>query len=891
MTIIKNDNTQKAYKGDYGPLNVYKGSNKMTGWKNDSKSGSSVSFVDTYNDVADVTVDGETVQVSDWYGKDGLLTQFTNAAGSAPVSSGLVLDMNGSNFFNDPQSTTLQDRSGNGNTGTSSGFVYTTASGSDRAGGIIFDGTDDFIRRVTVDNDTLDLTGALTLDAWIKPTSLTSTSKYVIAKNNDGGTPDHQFAVALTSSKIEVYMNGVLAYNLTKVLTVGNKIQLVVTWDGATISVYVDNVLAGSTAYSATLPFKPNLSIGCRSNAASGLTGQYFFSGTMFSVKLYNRALTVGEIGQNYTAGSNITTPSPIDASPVVSNLKAGTYKYTSNDGIYEFTLAEDLRGIGTAVDKLLFDRVSHRLFVERKIGKVVLDGTQSFTYQDTLTYTREVRYYPTNPMKIATYALLSDKFRAVANTWGTDVPYIFSRAGVVPNHMAFRLPNEITATTFFTANPTNLYYELQYPTRIEISVTKVASSSATEVPVTFVQAFPATTPSLSYPAKVYDVSGKVKSRNTDSSKTSEATLPTLRKIGTVADSFNPLTGKLIKRISDWVTLDGNGDYTPITSQYLDFKRVDFNHPQPNHKADSNDKLLMLDYTSASVPFGTNIKDVTGLHGSVLNKVPYWISNSKTGWGDMVFPALNEIKAYFHGWQMCNADGTSPYYKSEVPYAASTWAEWTTSGATVTKDSTGISMTITGSTMYLVFSGLALKVSTKYGILYNVISKSGYSALQFDHNYNSLNAITGGISTAIGNNKGITWSSNVPFNLVTIYRSGAVGDSIKIKEIRIFELLTGSQIEADFTNLTADQLVAKYPFNGLCIKNWKKITDGTGQTSTLPTASYAGYEPYKMIYQLATPIETDLAVDPVETFYPTTIIETDAVNAVPNLNATVKVED
>jgi hypothetical protein len=37
-------------------------------------------------------------------------------------------------------------------------------------------------------------------------------------------------------------------------------------------------------------------------------------------------------------------------------------------------------------------------------------------------------------------------------------------------------------------------------------------------------------------------------------------------------------------------------------------------------------------------------------------------------------------------------------------------------------------------------------------------------------------------------------------------------------------------------------------------KYWKKITDGTGITSTIPTASYAGYTPYTLHYKLATPV-------------------------------------
>jgi hypothetical protein len=42
--------------------------------------------------------------------------------------------------------------------------------------------------------------------------------------------------------------------------------------------------------------------------------------------------------------------------------------------------------------------------------------------------------------------------------------------------------------------------------------------------------------------------------------------------------------------------------------------------------------------------------------------------------------------------------------------------------------------------------------------------------------------------------------------------TGDDGLNVKIADIRIFELPSGSQIESDFTNLTADQLAVKYPF-------------------------------------------------------------------------------
>lgn len=84
------------------------------------------------------------------------------------------------------------------------------------------------------------------------------------------------------------------------------------------------------------------------------------------------------------------------------------------------------------------------------------------------------------------------------------------------------------------------------------------------------------------------------------------------------------------------------------------------------------------------------------------------------------------------------------------------------------------------------------------------------------------------------------------------------GNKIKLEKFRIYELPTGSTIEADFTSLTADELAIKYPFDGLNVKNWEHLvgTDAekaASRTSTLPTASYTGYTPYKMMYELAVP--------------------------------------
>ena len=48
--------------------------------------------------------------------------------------------------------------------------------------------------------------------------------------------------------------------------------------------------------------------------------------------------------------------------------------------------------------------------------------------------------------------------------------------------------------------------------------------------------------------------------------------------------------------------------------------------------------------------------------------------------------------------------------------------------------------------------------------------------------------------------------------MMFIESASVTSGKVNFKDVRIFELPTGSQIESDFTNLTADQLNTLYPF-------------------------------------------------------------------------------
>ena len=61
--IYKNNSPVKAYKGDYKPINIYRGDTKVAGWDWSEKSGEIIEFPNTYNDAVTVLqIVGKSVQ-------------------------------------------------------------------------------------------------------------------------------------------------------------------------------------------------------------------------------------------------------------------------------------------------------------------------------------------------------------------------------------------------------------------------------------------------------------------------------------------------------------------------------------------------------------------------------------------------------------------------------------------------------------------------------------------------------------------------------------------------------------------------------------------------------------------------------------------------------------
>jgi len=207
----------------------------------------------------------------------------------SPARPGLVAAYG----FNEAAGTVqVTDASGRGNTGTISGATRTTA--GKFGGALSFNGTSAW---VTVnDAPSLDLTTGMTIEAWVKPSTVTGW-RSVVLKEAPGGlayalysgdNASHPAGYVHISSDIGVTGTTAMAANVWT--------HLAVTYDGTTLRLFVNGVRVRSqSAAGAAITTSGALRIG-----GNAFWGEYF-KGLIDEVRIYNRALSVNEIQADMT--------------------------------------------------------------------------------------------------------------------------------------------------------------------------------------------------------------------------------------------------------------------------------------------------------------------------------------------------------------------------------------------------------------------------------------------------------------------------------------------------------------------------------------------------------------------------------------------------------------
>jgi len=246
---------------------------------------------------------------------------YLKASGAPPPATPPVASPVGHWKLDDGSGSIVADASGNGHAGTLvNGPVWTSGW---FGGGLSLDGTNDYVQ---IKNPGPLSPQKLTLSLWVKPSGFANenwNSTLANAGLHEGS--DGYYGLAIdTAGKPVAMLNigdgkGNAFYLKGPVLTVGQWSHLAMTYDNATLRLYVDGVAAGQVPINRmrTTSSAP-LMLGRRGDAG------YYFKGVLDDVQLYSQALSAVDIGGLVGSALPPPPPPPSSSQPVTSSQSVG---------------------------------------------------------------------------------------------------------------------------------------------------------------------------------------------------------------------------------------------------------------------------------------------------------------------------------------------------------------------------------------------------------------------------------------------------------------------------------------------------------------------------------------------------------------------------------------
>ena len=196
-----------------------------------------------------------------------------------------------------------------------------------------FDGNSGYLE--VPDAPALDFSSALTLEAWINPAEVVSELAPIIAKWNDNDGDLRTYFLTLQSGllRFSISENGFYDASSADLFTPtalqpGIWQHVAATYDGTHMRLYVNGQLAAERATLIASLFANDRPLLIGAGHIGGSPIRYF-TGEIDEPAVYNRALTAGEIGAIYEAGSFGKCHVPPNQPPVAS---AGG-PYSGNEG------------------------------------------------------------------------------------------------------------------------------------------------------------------------------------------------------------------------------------------------------------------------------------------------------------------------------------------------------------------------------------------------------------------------------------------------------------------------------------------------------------------------------------------------------------------------------
>ncbi len=226
------------------------------------------------------------VDAYDAAGNHSAKTTVNTTTAACPTASALV----GAYSFDAGSGSTLADSSGNNNSGITTSTSWST---SGRYGGALsFNGSSSWVS--IPDSASLDLTSTMTLEGWVKPTGgLASHWSTVLFKESPGNLTYGLLASSDTSVAAGISTIGGVQKTAkgSSTLPLNTWTFLAASYSGSVVTLYVNGVAVSTAAATGSMP----VSSGPLRIGGNSVWGEYF-SGLIDNVRVYNRALSAGEI-------------------------------------------------------------------------------------------------------------------------------------------------------------------------------------------------------------------------------------------------------------------------------------------------------------------------------------------------------------------------------------------------------------------------------------------------------------------------------------------------------------------------------------------------------------------------------------------------------------------
>lgn len=286
--------------------------------------GKVMSYVDLVNENDTATATTAYFDNVNLFSSTGVLKQAIYSSG-APGFNTIDIESNAgntgssTNITNGPRIWKEKDVSGNGNDGIPFGTTFTQGKiGKARS----FNGTTDLIG--IPHSTSLNLSTAITIDAWVYPT----TSKYnmIVSKANNGdGVDDLYFAIqssGCSTGQLSLYWSASGWICGTSAVPLNTWSYVALTWDGSNVKYYINGILDKTAALSgARTTNTDSVRIGSYVNGVDGTN----FSGSIDEVRISNTARTADQIRQAYEIGTRTHTitidfKAALDAGNLIAN-------------------------------------------------------------------------------------------------------------------------------------------------------------------------------------------------------------------------------------------------------------------------------------------------------------------------------------------------------------------------------------------------------------------------------------------------------------------------------------------------------------------------------------------------------------------------------------------